>query len=84
MKQATQTFLPKILSLAMSVLWANPFTPRTFAAAQQTQPSATDLEFFEKSVRPLLEEKCVECHSASKGKTKGGLAIDSAAGLRKG
>jgi mono/diheme cytochrome c family protein len=42
------------------------------------------VEFFEKSVRPLLEEHCVECHSAAKGKTKGGLALDNAAAVRKG
>ena len=54
------------------------------APIQNHTPSPADLEFFEKSVRPLLEEKCLECHSAAKGKTKGGLAMDTAAGLRKG
>jgi hypothetical protein len=34
------------------------------------------LEFFEKHVRPVLVERCYECHSASK-KTKGGLALDT-------
>jgi pimeloyl-ACP methyl ester carboxylesterase len=43
-----------------------------------------DVEFFEKSVRPLLEEHCVQCHSASKGKTKGGLALDNASAVLKG
>ncbi len=41
-------------------------------------------EFFEKKIRPLLEERCLECHSVGKGKTKGGLALDSAAGWQKG
>ena len=37
-------------------------------------------EFFEKNVRPLLIEKCIECHSAESGKTNGGLALDSKQG----
>lgn len=32
-------------------------------------------EFFEKRVRPLLMDKCLECHSADK-KVKGGLRLD--------
>ncbi len=39
-------------------------------------PSAEQIDFFEKRVRPLLTERCYECHSAEK-KTKGGLALDS-------
>ncbi|MEZ5430788.1 MAG: DUF1549 domain-containing protein [Verrucomicrobiales bacterium] len=45
---------------------------------------ADGAEFFEKKIRPLLEERCLECHSVGKGKTKGGLALDSAAGWQKG
>lgn len=40
--------------------------------------------FFETRVRPLLETKCWSCHSEAKGKTKGGLAMDSLASLLKG
>jgi cytochrome c553 len=39
--------------------------------------------FFETEVRPLLAERCLECHSTS-GKRKGGLALDNAAGWRRG
>ncbi|NBV86021.1 MAG: hypothetical protein EBS01_07110, partial [Verrucomicrobia bacterium] len=59
--------------------------PRTIRAEVPSTPlPAAEVEFFEKSVRPLLESACIECHSAAKGKTKGGLAMDSAAALRKG
>ena len=34
------------------------------------------LQFFESKVRPILAEKCYECHSARSGKTKGGLRLD--------
>jgi hypothetical protein len=44
----------------------------------------SDLEFFEKKVRPLLVERCHECHSAGSKKLKGGLYLDSRAGLLKG
>jgi hypothetical protein len=47
--------------------------------------SAADagIEFFEKKIRPVLVEQCYRCHSAHQ-KVKGGLALDSRDGLRKG
>ena len=41
------------------------------------EPSAADLELFEKRVRPVLVESCVECHGEKK--QKGGLRLDSRA-----
>ncbi len=41
------------------------------------------LEFFEKKVRPILTERCLECHSDAK-KVKGGLHLDSREGWVKG
>ena len=43
-----------------------------------------ELEFFESKVRPLLAGRCYQCHSAAKGKTHGGLALDSPSGWQKG
>jgi hypothetical protein len=60
------------------------FPPGVFASAPVQGADAGKVEFFEKSVRPLLEEHCIECHSAAKGKTKGGLALDNAASTLKG
>ncbi len=45
--------------------------------------SREHLEFFEKKIRPVLAGRCYECHSAAK-KIKGGLALDTRAGLLKG
>ncbi|MBI5800498.1 MAG: DUF1549 domain-containing protein, partial [Verrucomicrobia bacterium] len=53
----------------------------SLSALAQTPPDG--VEFFEKKIRPLLAEHCYECHSAGK-KTKGGLALDSREGWRKG
>ena len=44
---------------------------------------AAQLEFFEKSIRPLLVSKCYECHSV-KAKIKGGLRLDTKGGIEKG
>ena len=42
------------------------------------------LELFDKEIRPVLAERCDECHSANAKKITGGLLLDSRAGLRKG
>ncbi|MEP6672726.1 MAG: PSD1 and planctomycete cytochrome C domain-containing protein [Chthoniobacter sp.] len=45
--------------------------------------SAQDAAFFDAKVRPLLAQRCFECHSHDK-KIKGGLALDSRSGWEKG
>lgn len=44
---------------------------------------AEDAAFFESKIRPILVERCYECHSAGK-KQKGNLLLDSKAGALKG
>src|SRR5258705_12613914 len=44
----------------------------------------SDVEFFEKNIRPLLAEKCCKCHSAELGKSKGALTLDTRAGWLRG
>lgn len=44
---------------------------------------ADGVEFFEKNVRPVLVNRCFECHSTTK-KVKGGLALDSKETVLKG
>ena len=65
-------FIPSSLFLALIALG-------TSAAAEPgSQFSAADLDFFEKKVRPVLVQRCFECHSGSEEKeTKGGLALAS-------
>jgi Protein of unknown function (DUF1553)/Protein of unknown function (DUF1549)/Planctomycete cytochrome C len=43
-----------------------------------------DVEFFEKSIRPVLVEKCYGCHSAQAKELKGELRLDSRQGIAKG
>ncbi len=47
-------------------------------------PTAEQLEFFERSVRPLLAEHCYSCHSSKAEKLKANLLVDSRAGLLRG
>ena len=46
--------------------------------------SAAGVEFFEKKIRPLLSERCYECHSVTGKDVKGGLRLDTAEGITKG
>lgn len=47
------------------------------------QPSAEQIEFFEKRIRPVLAQECYECHSTAT-KKKGGLLLDTRAGWQEG
>ena len=42
------------------------------------------VEFFEQKIRPVLVERCYQCHSATSQKLKGGLHLDSRQGALKG
>ncbi len=45
---------------------------------------ADDTDFFEKKIRPVFVEHCYKCHSDQAKKLKGGLRLDTVAGIRKG
>ena len=49
-----------------------------------TSPTQDQLAFFENRIRPVLIEHCYECHSADADKIKGGLVVDSRAGIHTG
>jgi hypothetical protein len=42
------------------------------------------ITFFEKTIRPILINRCYECHSVESGKSKGGLQLDSRDAVLKG
>jgi hypothetical protein len=54
--------------------------PGAAAAADRLTPEQA--EFFEKEVRPLLAERCFDCHGGKK--TRGGLKLTSRAGILQG
>ena len=53
------------------------------AVGLMANPTAEQVEFFEKNIRSVLAEHCYECHNSS-DKAKGGLALDWQGGLAKG
>jgi len=50
--------------------------------AGEKKPTAAQLEFFEKSVRPVLVDKCFSCHGEEK--QRGGLRLDSRGAVMEG
>src|SRR5262245_3630311 len=42
------------------------------------------VQFFEQKIRPILVKHCYECHSVEANKVRGGLLLDTRAGLLKG
>ena len=57
-------------------------TPNSSAANDTF--SAEQIEFFEKRIRPVLVERCEECHSQHSDPIQGGLLVDSREGLLTG
>ncbi|HMF10768.1 MAG TPA: c-type cytochrome domain-containing protein, partial [Gemmataceae bacterium] len=52
--------------------------------ADDAKPTAEQVEFFEKKIRPVLVEHCYKCHATTAKKVRGGLLLDSRDGVRKG
>ena len=56
-----------------------PLSVAAALAETDAKPDSTQLEFFEKQIRPILVEHCQKCHGPEK--QKGGLRVDSRAAL---
>jgi hypothetical protein len=54
------------------------------SAAADDKIDRAGLDFFESRIRPILVERCYECHSSEAKKAKGGLRLDTRAAIRKG
>ncbi len=75
-------------------LWLACLFPNASSLAQVDEPSEAarsdssrtqQLEFFEAKIRPVLVERCYECHAADSKIVRGGLQLDSRqAGLQGG
>src|SRR5437588_9393380 len=66
-------------SLLPVILIIGPIVPAAGRCADES-----NLEFFEKQVRPILAARCYECHSGRVAKPKGDLRLDSLAAALKG
>ncbi len=66
-------------------LWSGDgIVPEPVAPTFAIAPTPEQVEFFERRIRPVLVEHCYECHSAGAKKLKGGLVLDSRAGVIRG
>ena len=72
----TRLALPAFLISSSLVFAAEP------ARDERAQPTAAQIEFFEKKVRPILAANCHKCHGPKK--QEGELRLDSRANLLKG
>jgi hypothetical protein len=66
--------------LLFTLLWSACLVP----TIRGQEFDASSLEFFEKQVRPILVNRCYECHSSKVQEPKGGLRVDSRAALLEG
>src|SRR6516165_10444146 len=60
------------------------FTSGGQAGQMPLELTKEGIEFFEKYIRPVLAERCYECHSTQAKKPKGQLLLDSQPGIAKG
>ena len=61
--------------------------PKSATAAKPPKRASSpeEVAFFESKIRPVLVEKCYQCHATGEGnKVKGGLALDTREATRKG
>jgi hypothetical protein len=54
------------------------------ALSSAAEPDPAGITFFEQKIRPVLVQECYSCHSSQAKKLKGGLRLDSKAGLLTG
>ncbi|MEQ1860205.1 MAG: DUF1553 domain-containing protein [Chthoniobacteraceae bacterium] len=63
---------------------ASPAPKAPTVAFKQEEPDPAGIEFFARKIRPVLADKCYQCHSADAEKIKGGLVLDTREGIRRG
>lgn len=80
-RQANQTASAKCF-LGVFVLFVGGVVVRpAFADPAYDEPTAEQIEFFEKRVRPVLVEHCYECHSGDARRLEAGLRLDTRAAV---
>jgi len=54
------------------------------SAAKKPSPAKTDVDFFERKIRPVLIAHCYECHSEKSKIVQASLYLDTREGMRRG
>jgi hypothetical protein len=73
-----------LVTFAAATAWSLVLGVDSRADEAAAKPSPKQIDFFEKTIRPVLVEHCFKCHSADAKEVKGGLRLDSRDGLRRG
>ncbi len=73
-----------LAAVSSSVSLGEDQSPSEGTESSADRPPASELEFFEKRIRPVLAENCYSCHSAAAEKLRGGLLLDSRWGWETG
>jgi len=68
----------------LSCVWLLAVVECRSVVADPPKPDADGVAFFEAKIRPVLVERCYQCHSAGSDKVKGGLRVDHRDGMVKG
>ncbi len=68
-----------LLIVSLTVAWL-----AAGRAANAEPPDAAGIEFYEKSIRPVLVRSCYKCHSSQSKTPKGGLRLDGREWLLRG
>src|SRR5262245_21536962 len=74
-------------AIVVGLVLTAPFIGVSSAGEVAPQPAVARKEgvaFFEKYIRPVLAERCYECHSTQARKKRGGLLLDSQPGIARG
>jgi hypothetical protein len=74
---------PSILSAWIFLVFADPWGGHSTVCRAQVTDEAAAIASFENRIRPLLVERCLECHAEGSEKS-GGLALDSLEGMLRG
>lgn len=79
-------FLIAIATLAGTACWAAAADEPASSSNEKPAPEfdADAVEFFQKKVKPLLQARCFECHSADARRLEGGLRLDARPFVLKG
>jgi hypothetical protein len=78
---------PSAAIYVVALMLAESFVGIAFGGENTQKPAELTKEgiaFFEKHIRPVLAERCYECHSTQARKVKGKLLLDSQSGIAKG
>jgi hypothetical protein len=75
--------IPRLKPLCSALALVGPMVAHPIVGAE-APASPAQTAFFEENIRPVMIKHCYKCHSEAEDKRKGGLSMDTRAGLQAG